>query len=253
MNGTIFETITRPAVLRTKTAGMAYNDFMLEICQLGRARYAPVWELQRRWVRQRQQGQIPDRLILVEHEPVITLGRTAAPGNVLVDAATLAACGIDLYYVERGGDVTFHGPGQLVGYPIIHLRERRIPGPVRYVWMLEEVLIQVLASYGVEAFRRQGMRGVWTERGKMAAVGVHISRGVTMHGFAFNVNLDLEYFQLIIPCGLSDRRVTSLHQWLDQPVVLSEVEPRVIDTFIRTFGYEEATTLAVSDMCGTNG
>lgn len=211
---------------------------MLEICRLGRARYAPVWELQRHCVQQRQRGEIPDRLILVEHEPVITLGRTAASENVLVDAATLAACGIDLHYIERGGDVTFHGPGQLVGYPIIHLRERRIPGPIRYVWMLEETLIQVLAEYGVDAFRRDGMRGVWTDRGKIAALGVHISRGVTMHGFALNVNTDPDYFQLIVPCGLSDRRVTSLSQWLSEPVALPEVEQRVITAFLRVFGYD---------------
>jgi lipoate-protein ligase B len=211
---------------------------MLEVCQLGRARYAPVWELQRQCLQQRQRGEIPDQLLLVEHEPVITLGRNAAVENVLVDPATLAAGGVDLHHIERGGDVTFHGPGQLVGYPIVHLRERGISGPVRYVWMLEEMLIQVMAGYGVEAFRREKMRGVWTEKGKIAALGVHISRGVTMHGFALNVNTNMDYYQLIVPCGLTDRRVASLHQWCQREISLCDVEERVIAAFMRVFGYE---------------
>ncbi|MCS6806294.1 MAG: lipoyl(octanoyl) transferase LipB [Acidobacteriota bacterium] len=211
---------------------------MLQVAQLGRARYGPVWQWQRRCLQRRQRGEIPDQLILVEHEPVITLGRNAALDNVLVDEATLAAYGIELHHIERGGDVTFHGPGQLVGYPIVHLRERGIAGPVRYVWMLEEVLIEALAEYGVEAFRREKMRGVWTDRGKIAALGVHVSRGVTMHGFALNVNTNLDYYQLIVPCGLTDRRVTSLSQWCGREIPLREVEERVIAAFVRLFGYE---------------
>jgi lipoyl(octanoyl) transferase len=224
---------------RPKTARprFEYNHFVLELYQLGRSRYAPVLELQRRFVQQRQRGEIPDRLILVEHEPVITLGPRAAPRNILVDAEILTTRGIELHRVERGGDVTFHGPGQLVGYPIIHLRERHISGPRQYVRMLEETLIQALADYGVEAFRQPGHIGVWTNRGKIAAIGVSISRGVTMHGFALNVNTDLNYFQLIVPCGLRDSRVATLDQWLHQTVTLPEVEPRLVAAFVRVFGY----------------
>jgi len=211
---------------------------MLEVYQLGRSRYGPVLELQRQSVRQRQRGEIPDRLILVEHEPVITLGRRATPQHILVDAETLAARGIERHRIERGGDVTFHGPGQLVGYPIMHLRERKVSGPRRYVWMLEETLIQALADYGVEAFRQPGQIGVWTERGKIAALGVSISRGVTMHGFALNVNTDPDYFQLIVPCGRRDNRIATLRQWLGPEVALPEVEQRVIAAFMRVFGYE---------------
>jgi len=213
---------------------------MLEIYQLGRARYAPVLELQRQFVQGRQRGEIPDRLILVEHEPVITLGRRAAPQHILVDADTLAARGIELHHIERGGDVTFHGPGQLVGYPIIHLRERKISGPRRYVWMLEETLIQALADCGVAAFRQPGQVGIWTDRGKIAAIGVSISHSVTMHGFALDVNTDPDYFRLIVPCGLSDNCVATLSQWHRQTVALAEVEQRVMAAFMRVFGYDAA-------------
>jgi len=211
---------------------------VLEVYRLGRQPYALTLELQRRFLRARQQGRCPDRLILVEHEPVITLGRRATLDHVLVDVHTLAARGIELYSVERGGDVTFHGPGQLVGYPIIHLRQRRIAGPRRYVWMLEEVLISTLAEYGVRAFRRSGLIGVWTDRGKIAAIGVSISRGVTMHGFALNVHPDLDAFRLIIPCGLDDRRVTALAQWRGEPIAWSQLEQRLIAHFVRLFGYQ---------------
>ncbi|RMG53217.1 MAG: lipoyl(octanoyl) transferase LipB [Acidobacteria bacterium] len=218
---------------------------MLEVYRLGRQPYAVVLELQRWFRRARQQGRCPDRLILVEHEPVITLGRRATLDHVLVDARTLAVRGIELHAVERGGDVTFHGPGQLVGYPIIHLRERRIAGPRRYVWMLEEVLIRTLAEYGVRAFRRSGFIGVWTERGKIAAIGVSISRGVTMHGFALNVHPDLEAFKLIIPCGLDDRRVAALAQWKGDRIVWSQLEHHLIAHFARLFGYQ---TVRLSSM-----
>jgi lipoate-protein ligase B len=212
---------------------------MLEVQYLGRRRYGPVLELQRQLLRRRQRGEISDQLLLVEHEPVVTLGRRADLENILVDVQALEACGIEVHPIERGGDVTFHGPGQLVGYPIIHLRQRNISGPHRFVTMIEHTMIRTLAGYGVEAFRREGLTGVWTHQGKVGAIGVFISQAVTMHGFALNVSTDLNYFQLIVPCGLSDRRVTSLSQLLGQPVDLWDVARRLVGDFAQMFGYDE--------------
>jgi lipoyl(octanoyl) transferase len=226
---------------------------MLEAHYLGRRRYAPVLELQRQLVRQRQRGEISDRLLLVEHEPVITLGRGAKLKNLLVDGPTLTALGVELHEIERGGDVTFHGPGQLVGYPIIHLREQKISGPRQFVYKLEEALIRTLAEYGVDAFRQPDLIGVWTNQGKVAAIGVFISQGVTMHGFALNVNTNLEYFQLIIPCGLSDRRVTSLSQLLGRIIDLREVAHRLTANFARVFCYEAVDIIPEGDQYNSRG
>ncbi len=186
---------------------------MIHALQLGRIDYATALELQRSLVELRKRGEIGDVLLLLEHAPVITLGRNARAEHVLASREQLAACGVELFECDRGGDVTYHGPGQLVGYPIFDLRgfTPKI-GAVEFVRWLEEVLIRTCADFGIAARRVAGRTGVWTERSdaKIAAIGVHISRGVTSHGFALNVSTDLEAFELIVPCGIADKSVTSL-------------------------------------------
>src|SRR6185312_5024456 len=185
---------------------------MISVVQLGRVDYATGLELQRSLVDLRKAGEIGDVLLLLEHAPVITLGRNAKRENVIASDEQLRQRGVELWECDRGGDVTFHGPGQLVGYPIFDLRgfttpegQRKTLGAVDYVRRLEEVLIRTCAEFGIAAQRVPGMTGVWTQKdepGKIAAIGVHISRGVTSHGFALNVTTDLEDFNLIIPCGI---------------------------------------------------
>ena len=182
-----------------------------EVAELGRVDYRRALELQREAVARRKQGAVCDQLLLLEHPHVITLGRNGHMENLLADEQILDRAGISLYPTDRGGDITYHGPGQLVGYPILDLREwKRDVGA--YVRGLEQVLIDTLSDYGIEAGRIPGLTGVWVEGRKIAAIGVHISRWVTSHGFALNVNTDLSYFQYIVPCGLPDSEVTSVTQ-----------------------------------------
>jgi lipoyl(octanoyl) transferase len=203
----------------------------VHLIHLGRVPYAEGLEIQARVVAARKQGLIGDTLLLLEHPPVITLGRNSSRANVLASDEWLAEHGVELHEINRGGDVTYHGPGQLVGYPIMDLRgefpNKKGPhlGPVDFVRMLEEVLIRTCADFGVMAKRIPKCTGVWTFGGgefgdaevhgrtpekKLAAIGVHVSQGVTSHGFALNVTTDLRDFEWIIPCGITDRGVTSL-------------------------------------------
>jgi lipoyl(octanoyl) transferase len=176
--------------------------------ELGRTDYGQALELQRQLIAERQQGLIPDQLLLLEHHHVITLGRNGKAGNVLASGEVLSRAGIAFYPTDRGGDVTYHGPGQLVGYPIIDLREwQRDVGA--YVRAVEQAIIDTLADYGISAGRIPKLTGVWVDDRKIAAIGVHISRWVTSHGFALNVSTDLSYFQYIVPCGLT-KPVTSM-------------------------------------------
>ena len=181
---------------------------------LGRMRYETAFALQRTLVEQRKTGEIPDQLLFVEHPPVVTLGRNANAENVLASQELLERAGIELHHTDRGGDVTFHGPGQTVGYPVFDLREWK-RDVVAYVRGIEEVLIGALAEFGIAARRVPGATGVWVSRpggpAKIAAIGVHVSRWVTSHGFALNVNTDLSYFRYIVPCGLT-QPVTSLKE-----------------------------------------
>jgi lipoyl(octanoyl) transferase len=172
--------------------------------------YGEALELQRELVAARQQGAISDQLVLLEHPHTITLGRNGRMENLLASDAALASAGISFYPINRGGDVTYHGPGQLVGYPILDLREwKRDVGA--YVRAIEQAIIGALADYGISAGRIPGLTGVWVDGRKIAAIGVHIGRWVTSHGFALNVNTDLSYFQYIVPCGLA-KPVTSMAQ-----------------------------------------
>jgi lipoyl(octanoyl) transferase len=176
--------------------------------ELGRTDYGTALELQRQLIAERQQGLIPDQLLLLEHPHVITLGRNGKAANLLASDEVLSRAGIAFYPTDRGGDVTYHGPGQLVGYPIMDLREwQRDVGA--YVRAVEQTIIDTLADYGISAGRIPKLTGVWVDDRKIAAIGVHISRWVTSHGFALNVSTDLSYFQYIVPCGLT-KPVTSM-------------------------------------------
>jgi lipoate-protein ligase B len=196
--------------------------------------YAEALELQHRVVAARQAGQIGDVLLLVEHDPVITLGRRADPTHILVPDELLAQAGVAVHRVERGGDVTYHGPGQLVGYPILHLEERGL-GAADYVHRLEDLLLAVLADFGLEGHRRQGIIGVWLGHDKVGALGVRIARHVSYHGFALNVNTDLRHFGLIIPCGITDGGVTSMARALGQAVDWQAVVARTQQHFAALF------------------
>jgi len=182
---------------------------MLESKFIGRTGYDEAYHLQRNLWRQRVLGEIPDQLLLLEHPPVITLGRNSQPEHVLQSAPKLEVLGVQVREADRGGDVTYHGPGQLIGYPIINLQPGRMD-VLRYLRDLEEVLIQICEHYGVYAGRRGGQTGVWVEDRKIASIGVKISRWVTYHGFALNVSTDLSAFNYIIPCGISGVRMSSI-------------------------------------------
>jgi lipoyl(octanoyl) transferase len=218
---------------------------MISVLRLGTIDYATGLRLQQRLVELRKQGQIDDVLLLLEHTPVITLGRNAKAANIIASPKLLAERAVEVSECDRGGDVTFHGPGQLVGYPIFDLRgfpardgRRQTLGVIEYVRRLEEVLIRTCADYRIPAKRIAGLTGVWTENtpeAKIAALGVHISRGVTSHGVALNVNTDLSFFNLIIPCGIESKPVTSIEKELGNKVPLEEVANSVSRNFGQVF------------------
>ena len=200
----------------------------------GRIRYDAGLELQAQLVADRQAGRIPDTLLLLEHDPVFTLGRNAHRDNVLLSEETLRARGFEVFEAGRGGDVTYHGPGQVVGYPILHVPPDR-RDVHRYVRDLEEVMIRTCRDYGIEAGRASGLTGTWVGLEKIGAIGVRIARWVTSHGFAFNVSPDLEPFRLIVPCGIADRGVTSLERLLGRAVALDGVMDRLALHFAAVF------------------
>ncbi|PYV19774.1 MAG: octanoyltransferase [Acidobacteria bacterium] len=205
--------------------------------QLGVVLYAEGLRLQREKVAARKAGAIPDTLLLLEHPHVITLGRNARREHLLASAEALRALGIELFETDRGGDLTYHGPGQLVGYPILDLAEHR-RDVAWYMRSLEEALIRVAADFGVEAAGLAGAPGVWVGEAKLAAMGVHLSRWVTSHGFALNVNTDLDYFRWIVPCGLADKGVTSLEKLLGRRVEIKGAVESVVEKFGEVFGME---------------
>jgi len=230
---------------------------VINVLYLGRLDYATGLELQRTVVDLVKSGRIGHTLLLLEHPPVITLGRNAGTKNIVAPREFLESRGVELFETDRGGDVTFHGPGQLVGYPIFDLRafEPRI-GAVDFVRKMEEALIRTCGDLGVVTGRIQGLTGVWTEAdehhsanhpaAKIAAIGIHVSRGVTSHGFALNVSTDLEYFKMIVPCGISDKPVTSLERemaLLTPPKEMPSLE-QAAEMVCRNFGRVfEAQTL----------
>ena len=272
---------------------------MISVVQLGVLDYAEGLRLQQKMVELRKAGLIGDVLLLLEHSPVITLGRNAEAGNVLASTEVLAARGVEVFECDRGGDVTFHGPGQLVGYPIFDLRThelaalagdlrsrtfagggaratqtRKTLGAVDYVRRLEEVLIRTCVEFGIPTRRVQGLTGAWTEsagvvsglrpdcgaeprhhtttEAKIAAIGVHISRSVTSHGFALNVNADLSFFDLIVPCGITAKAVTSMQKELGREVDLNEVAQAVSRNFGGVFGSQMLWVETIDALLGNS-
>jgi lipoyl(octanoyl) transferase len=209
---------------------------MLEVRRLGSVAYERGVELQDRLVAARRAGQIPDQFLLLEHPHVITLGSSSNPRHVLLDDAERRLLGLSLHRSGRGGDVTYHGPGQLVGYPILDLKPDR-KDVHRYIRDLEEALIRALATFGVEATRVPALTGVWVGGDKLAAIGVRVSSGwITSHGFALNVDTDLAFFDAIIPCGIRGHGVTSLVRLMGEAVDVREVEVRVVEALCGVFG-----------------
>jgi lipoyl(octanoyl) transferase len=207
----------------------------LVVHRLGRICYARGLEIQADLVRRRQRAEVDDTLLLLEHDPVFTLGRNADPTHVLLPAEILRSRGFEIFETGRGGDVTYHGPGQVVGYPILDLAPDRCDVH-RYVRDLEEVMIRACSDFGVNAGRIPGLTGVWVADAKIGAIGVRISRWVTSHGFAFNVVNDLTPFTLIVPCGITDRPVTSLERLLGRKLDLGDVADRLAYHVARVFG-----------------
>ena len=244
-----------------------HHHILISLVQLGAVDYATALRLQQQLVDLRKEEKIGDVLLLLEHSPVITLGRNAKAANVIASPELLAQRGVELFECDRGGDVTFHGPGQIVGYPIFDLRgfatpdgKRKTLGVIEFVRRLEEVLIRTCADFAIPAMRVPGLTGVWTDlkgrdfsradgdrdkeaasaaevrtEAKLAAIGVHISRFVTSHGFALNVNTDLNYFNLIIPCGITAKPVTSMQRELGKPLDLNAVAESISRNFGTVF------------------
>ncbi len=210
------------------------DDARCLVWRLGMRDYGEVLELQRRLARARMAGDVPDVLLLVEHPPVITLGRGARPEHLLADPEELRRCGVGLFEVERGGDVTYHGPGQLVGYPILDLHGHGLDVH-RHLRRIERALVGALAALGLTAGVSPGRTGVWVRDRKIASIGVHVARWVTWHGFALNVCTNPRDFDPIVPCGLQGVRMTSLAAELGRDVTVAEVEPSVVAAFGEAF------------------
>ena len=208
----------------------------LEVRRLGLVPYDEALAMQRQLVEERRAGRVPDLLLLLQHPAVITLGVKGDGGraNIVATDERLAELGIAVQETGRGGDVTYHGPGQIVGYPILDLKPERCDVH-RYVRDLEEVMICVCADYGVTAGRIKGLTGTWVGAEKIGAIGVRLSRWITSHGFAFNVSTDLDHFKLIVPCGISDRGVTSLDKVTGRSIPLAEVEDVIVRRFAEVF------------------
>jgi lipoate-protein ligase B len=206
----------------------------LNVINLGLTDYKYAWELQQKMFDLRSKGEVSDTLLLTEHNHVYTLGKSSNENHLLAEKKELKLGGIDVYHIDRGGDVTYHGPGQLVGYPILDLNNYYLDIH-RYLRDIEEVLILTIAEFGIKAHRDENFTGVWVGSDKVAAIGVKVSRWITMHGFALNANTDLSYFDRIIPCGIFHKGVTSLERILNYRVPLDEVSKLVAYYFGQVF------------------
>ncbi len=207
---------------------------LIKVLRFGIVDYRNAYELQKKLLQEKIEGSNSDYLILLQHNPVITIGRSGNNKNILVPESLLKSRGIELFEIERGGDVTYHGPGQITGYPILDLRNYK-KDVHWYIRNLEEVIIRVLGEYGIKGKRVDKYTGVWVGNEKIAAIGVAIKRWITFHGFAFNVCPDLSHFSLINPCGITDKGVTSLEKILGYKVSVEEVEQLIISNFLYLF------------------
>ncbi|MCH7606291.1 MAG: lipoyl(octanoyl) transferase LipB [Chloroflexi bacterium] len=222
------------------------SAFTCRVVHLGTLEYRHAWDIQLRLAGDVHEGVQPNTLLLLEHPPVYTWGRLSKPEHILLPPEELEKRGISVYEADRGGQVTFHGPGQLVAYPVVDLRNWG--GPVKYVRTLEQVIIGTLADLGINAGTIDGITGVWAEDAKISAIGVKISRGVAYHGLAINVNTDLTYFDYIVPCGIYDRPVTSMAKLLGEPVDMAAVRYSLAYRFGQAMGFKmfEAEGAALS-------
>jgi len=207
----------------------------LNVIDLGRCSYTKAWDIQKEIHAKRVRREIPDTLILVEHPHVYTLGKNADAHNLIATQDYLKSMGIEIFKVDRGGDITYHGLGQLVGYPIFNLKEHR-ESISWYVHSVEEVLIRMLSEFSIEAHREKGLTGVWVENRKIVAIGMRVSHWVTMHGFALNVFTDLSLYDGIIPCGITTKGVTRMVD-LNKDIQWEDVKLKVIDKFIEVFSF----------------
>lgn len=215
-----------------------YISKLLEYYDLGLIDYKKAWDLQQNTCDLRKRDEIPDTLYLLEHPHTYTLGRVADLKNLVGSSQFLKSNNIDVYEIDRGGDITYHGPGQIVGYPIIDLTKWKLDTHL-YLRSLEEVIILTCREYGLEPSRNEKYTGVWIEDRKIAAIGIKVSRWITMHGFAFNVNTDLSLFKGIIPCGIRDKAVTSLQNELKRNIDINETKERLTANFKLVFNYSE--------------
>lgn len=204
---------------------------------LGVALYAHALRLQHRLVRARAEGSIPDVLLLLEHPPVVTIGRFRGEEDLLIPREILARDGIAVFHTSRGGGITYHGPGQLVGYPILDLKEIGL-GVREYIWKLEAVIIRLFLTLGIQGHRVANYPGVWVGEKKVCSIGIHVSHYVTMHGFALNVSNDLRYFEYIKPCGIDSKVMTSVSKLLGYPVEVETIIESLLDSFSATFGLQ---------------
>ncbi|MFN0159187.1 MAG: lipoyl(octanoyl) transferase LipB [Bacteroidota bacterium] len=209
----------------------------VQVCSLGRTEYKECWDLQRHLYGLRLANEIPDTFLLTEHDHVYTIGKSGDDNHLLATANELYSKGVPVFHNDRGGDITYHGPGQLVGYPILRLEDYYLDLH-RYLRDLEEVIIRTLCEFGVHGKRVPEYTGVWVGNEKICAIGVKASRWVTMHGFALNVSTDLSYFDRIIPCGIFEKGVTSLETVLDKKVEMDEVIPPLVHHFADVFGVQ---------------
>lgn len=198
----------------------------MNVIDLGTKDYKLVWDMQKEIHERRVRNETGDTLLLVEHEPVITMGRSGREQHLLLSQELLRKRGVTYYEIERGGDVTFHGPGQLVGYPILNIKHG-LAGIRPYIERLQDVIIAVLADFGIPATVKDKMIGVWTESGKICSIGVAVKRWVSFHGFALNVNTDLSFFDLIVPCGIKNVTMTSMKEILQRDVEMHDVKEKV--------------------------
>ena len=214
-----------------------------EYCDLGKISYQEAWDLQKSILELRTKNEIDDTFFLLEHPHTYTLGKIADRNNLIYTEHELKEKEITVFDIDRGGDITYHGPGQIVGYPIIDLKNWKRDTHL-YLRNLEEVIIRTCADYGLKTERKEKYTGVWLEERKICAIGIKVSRWITMHGFAFNVNTDLNLFNGIIPCGIKEKEVTSLSKELNREIDLNEVKDIIIKHFKDIFGYDEYVVIA---------